>query len=259
MNDSEAKETIRLLVNEYGAKEDLATFFCGIVETIATKKDGEFEFSFVENEKKIRFNHFYFFNNGLTAIEKGKRWDKRIEQIKKALQDIERIFCLGMDYVFFDKIINFAKLNGLLPVHFGIEYDATLGMRIKIYLGINEKMIDLRGFCKTLNVSFKLIMLATKNLPLDTIAFDFSPGKLPTLKLYPIISKHKGLLLRIGANGNIESAKIWQRFPVGIKVGKYAESEFLIAPSFLHENMMLNKFKFSYICLEKGKKSLYWR
>ncbi len=251
MNLKKAKYLIALLSVKWGIPG--SDFLMDLLTGLWMSGDGrqEFEFSFIEGEERIRFNHLYLQEYN----EENNFFAERIKKISLAMKMISQENKVKVEKDILSKLLFFVGRNRCFPLQFGLACDVTGNIKIKLYLGINGKDFPLDLFLDTLG--FKLEN--NREVKLDAIALDFVPNGEAALKLYPLSMKDNGTLLRFTKEGKIVSRKAWCRIPGGIEMEKFMRKKFIAVPIFLEKDIIKNKMKVSYLCTENGKKSFYFR
>ena len=246
--------------------EDVKEFFFEVVDTLDKDRFGAenfhsrgFEGSFVEGAPRIRLLHLEFpwKSSAQSTIRKisGEREDVIIDILRKSG---ERFSC-RYDSDFCKNLFTFNEKNGAFPVQLGMECESSGKPKIKAYLSVNAGEFPLEKFCLFAGIDNADTIRFLKEKRFDTVAVDFLPNGKVAIKFYPLISENKGLLLRISYDGSMSSKKSWIRFPRGLDIGTVSKSGLFDVPLFLREQGGKHGFKVHYICLENGKRSIYFR
>ncbi len=262
MDLKKAKKTIDVISEKW--KIDQVDFFKEVLDKLwveEKKNDSvqEFEFSLVEKKEKIRWNHLYFLSTDVSNIEKARQREKRRTTIQATVKMIERRLATIYNGKILEKVLLFFEENEKFPLQFGLEYGDDKKPKIKIYLSINGEKFPLRKFCEAVGTDPENIAEIYGQEKLDTVAVDFLPAGKFSLKLYPLISKNFGTLVRISEKETVVSKKIWRRFPKGILLEKTKNSNFSFIPIFLRDYIISSKIRVHYLCLEGQTRSLYFR
>ncbi len=265
LNDSlmklkKAKKTIDLLSRQW--KIENQNFVSWVIEGlwldgITDKQD--FEFSFIENENKIRLNHIFFLSSKRENRQGNKVFEERMKKFSLVVDRFEKRFSIKYNKTIFEKAVSFARSNRNFPLQIGLEYDIKMKPRIKIYFSINAKRFPLKEFCQLFDFNIEANDNILLKKEFDTIAVDFLPDENISFKLYPLISNDSGLLIRFSQQGGVLSKKIWHRFPNGVSMQSFRKSNFLSVPIFLQRYITLNKMKIYYLGVENSKRSFYFR
>jgi hypothetical protein len=251
MNLKKAKHVVELLSLKWGIPDSVFLLELLTVLWISGDSLQEFEFSFIEGEERIRFNHLYLQDYN----EEDNFFAERMKKISLAMKMISQENKVKVEEVILLKLLFFAGRNRLFPLQFGLACDVTGKIKIKLYLGINGKDFPLDLFMDTLGFKVE----NNREVKLDAIALDFAPNEEAALKLYPLSTRDNGTLLRFTKEGKIFSRKVWCRISKGIEMEKFMKKKFIAVPTFLEKEITENKMKVSYLCVENGKKSFYFR
>ncbi len=246
---------------------DERDFFLEVIDALDTEvfdagtfRSRGFEGSFVEGSPKIRLLHLEFPMDSFETSEIQNIRKCREDMIIGILRMAEQRFSCRYDVDFCETFFAFNTGNGAFPVQVGMEYESGIdGPRLKVYLSINAGPFPLEAFCALSGIDNADTIRFLQGKRFDTVAVDFLPNGKVAIKFYPLISENKGLLLRISYDGSMSSKKSWIRFPQGIDVGNVSKSGFFDVPLFLRDHIGKSRMKVHYICLENGKRSIYFR
>ncbi len=219
-----------------------------------------FEFSFIENQPKVRLLHLDFWYPTLSLSIFKKIIEKREKTIILLFKKFSQKFHCFYSLELLKKFFQFNREEKNFPIQFGFEWNKKSQPRLKVYLSINGINFSLKKFCH----EFQLNKLQTqknflKNKKFDTIALDFFPHGGYCFKFYPLLTKSKGLLLRINKDSKIISIKKWKRFPKGLEIEDSKVRNFIKLPKYLFTIIKKLDFKVHYLCEENSKKSIYFR
>ncbi len=216
-----------------------------------------FEFSFLEDTEMIRVNHLYFADMGEKHSDAVRR--ERKEKIISVVRTVGQKYSMKFDECSFGNVLAFSDSDDRFPLQFGLEYGRNERLRIKLYFSIDGLSFPSQSFCDTIGLGYGESVEAYAENGFDTVAVDFLPDGKTRLKVYPLSSRHSGTLLRFSESGVVVSKKVWQRIPEGVNARQFLESGFLSVPDILGKYMVENRLRISYLCEERGKRSVYFR
>lgn len=246
--------------------DDERSFFLEVVDVLDMGYSGsddfhirEFEYSFVESEPMIRLLHLEF-----PKEEAGKKRLREIRERREAvIADIlsmaERNFGCRYDADSCRKMLAFNAGNGSFPVQVGMECRTGGRPKVKVYLSVNAGRFPVKAFCLSMGIDGGRVTRSLGDRPLDAVAVDFLPGGGISIKLYPLTAENKGLLMRISTDGTVLSRKSWARLPFGLDIGSVSKNGFFDVPLSLRADTERHALRVSYLCLENGKRSVYFR
>jgi hypothetical protein len=266
MNESAARDLIgdKSVSGDIG--DDTKTFLFELIDILdAEYFDAkrfcrrEFEGSFVEDIPKIRLLHLEFPHkvaDGDIPVDIRKR---REETMIDILRKTGEYFRCRYAVDFCKKFLSFNAENGAFPLQIGLEHEESGKPKVKAYLSVNSGDFPVEKFFLLAGIDAADTMRFLRGKRFDTVAVDFLSDGKTSIKFYPLSSGNAGLLARLDDDGSIVSRKAWVRFPRGLDIGNISESGFFDVPLSLRDHMERCGMRVSYMCLENGRESIYFR
>lgn len=263
MNSKQAKKLITIASQEWNFKKK--NVFLKVIDLLdeSVKQEAaaanEFEFSLIENERKLRLLHLNFWKPNLTPLMIEIILKKRRLFLSFILKYLKYKFNASYNLSLFRLLDEFNQKNGCFPIQFGLEYSKDFLPKVKIYLSSNSLVFNLKKFCFFFNLDHKILTREFKHRYFDAIGIDLLPDGDFYFKFYPLRHPHGGSLYRFDRKSKKLSVKTWERFPQKLTLQKFEKLNFMKLPLFLKNIFREDNLIVSYLCIENDKKSFYFR
>ncbi len=224
-----------------------------------------FEFSLIEDEKDIRFLHYYFWKSQSQNFSINNYLKKRKASLKTLFKRINSEKNCSLNITSLTKLFEFQS-KCCWPIQFGLSYSRNDRFILKVYLSIREKSyfsngyFPLEEFCIIFHLSFEKLkkVIESKKYIYDSVGIDFFPNGDNVFKFYTFNEiNQSGQLFRFSHLSKLKSHKKWFYCKNGIL---FADTEpVFMMKSELNNFIVTNNLKIHYFCQEKGRKSIYLR